>query len=97
MVRGYAGSMSAVLRVRDLPEGTRRTLRARAAARGESLNSDVLHVLAREAARPTVAEVLERAAARSEHAAIPSAEIIAAARAERDEGLVRRAPTAAPR
>lgn len=79
------------MQVRNVPEETRRTLKARAAARGESLNAYVLDVLTREVARPTVAEVLERAAARSEQTAVPSADLVRQARAERGEELARRA------
>ena len=89
-MRGYGVAMSSTLRVRGLPDATRRALEVRAAARGESLDAYVLGVLTHEVARPTVAEVLVRAAARSEHTAISSAEIVAAARAERDEELARR-------
>lgn len=83
--------MAALLQVRNVPEETRRALKARAAARGESLNAYVLEVLDREVARPTVAEVLARAAARSEHTSISSAELVAAARSKRDEQLAGRA------
>lgn len=73
-----------LLQVRDVPEQTRRVLKARAAARGESLNSYLLQVIAREVAKPTVAEVLQRAAARTERARQSSVEAISEARAERD-------------
>jgi plasmid stability protein len=76
--------MSSLLQIRNVPDSTRRALKARAAARGESLNAYMLELLERETARPTTAEVLERARRRSERATISSREIIAAARAERD-------------
>jgi antitoxin FitA len=79
--------MGALLQVRDVPETTRRALKARAAAHGQSLNSFMLELLAREVARPTVAEVLERAAARSERAAVSATAAVSAARRERDEQL----------
>ncbi len=78
------------MQVRNVPEETRRTLKARAAARGESLNAYVLDVLTRDVARPTVAEVLERAAARSEQASISSVVLVRQMRAERGEELDRR-------
>lgn len=79
------------MQVRNVPDETRRTLKARAAARGESLNAYVLDVLTREVARPTVAEVLERAAARSEQTPVSSAGLVRQARVERGEELARRA------
>lgn len=79
------------MQVRNVPEETRRTLKARAAARGESLNAYVLDVLTREVARPTVAEVLERAAARSEHTSVSSVGLVRQAREEGGEELARRA------
>lgn len=76
--------MSSLLQIRNVPEQTRRALKARAAARGESLNAYVLELLEGAVARPTTAEVLERARRRSERAAISSREVIAAARAQRE-------------
>lgn len=73
-----------MLQIRDVPDEARRALKARAAARGESLNSYLLQLIQREAARPTVGEVLDRAAHRSEHARMSALEAVAAARAERD-------------
>ncbi|MGL5929598.1 MAG: FitA-like ribbon-helix-helix domain-containing protein, partial [Dermatophilaceae bacterium] len=60
--------MSSLLRIRGVPDEARRGLRARAAARGQSLNAYLLDLLDREIARPTVAEVLQRAAGRTERA-----------------------------
>lgn len=82
--------MASLLQIRNVPEETRRTLKARAAARGESLNAYLLALINREAARPTVAEVLDRAARRAERAEASALEIVAAGRAERDEQLRRR-------
>ena len=59
-------AVPSLVQIRNVPEGTRRALKARAAARGESLNAYLLELLERETARPTVAEVLERAARRAE-------------------------------
>lgn len=79
--------MSGLLQVRDVPEEARKALKARAAARGESLNAYLLTVLTREAATPTVAEVLRRAASRTENATGSAVDVLAAARADRDEQL----------
>lgn len=75
--------MNSLVQIRNVPEETRRVLKARAAARGESLNSYLLDVLVREAAQPTVAEVLERAARRAEQSSSSAVQAIAAAREER--------------
>ncbi len=79
--------MSSLLQIRDVPEEARRGLKARAAARGQSLNAYLLDVIERETARPTVAEVLDRAARRAERANASAAEVIAAAHGEREEQL----------
>lgn len=81
--------MSSLLQIRDVPEEHRRALKARAAARGESLNSYLLGVLSREVAKPTVAEVLDRAAHRAEHAKSSALDVVGAARAARDAELRR--------
>lgn len=82
--------MSSLLQIRDVPDDARRGLKARAAARGQSLNAYLLDVIDREVARPTVAEVLERAAQRAERASASAVDAVAAARAERDDQLARR-------
>jgi plasmid stability protein len=82
--------MSSLLQIRNVPDATRRALKARAAARGESLNAYLLGLISREVARPTVGEVLERAALRAERAAVSATAAVDAARAERDEQLQRR-------
>lgn len=82
--------MSSPLQIRNVPEDARRALKARAASRGQSLNAFLLEVIDREVARPTVAEVLERAARRSERATESVVDVIHAMRAERDEELARR-------
>lgn len=84
--------MSPLLQIRGVPEEQRRVLKARAAANGQSLNSYMLEGIRRETARPTVAEVLERAARRAEPATGSAVQAIQAARAERDEQLTRPAP-----
>ncbi|MDQ4010581.1 MAG: hypothetical protein M3228_07785 [Actinomycetota bacterium] len=82
--------MSSPLQIRNVPEETRRALKARAAARGESLNTYLLELINREVTRPTVSEVLDRAARRAERGNVSALELVAAARAEREDQLVRR-------
>lgn len=82
--------MTALLQIRNVPEETRRALKARAAAQGESLNGYLLGLISRDVARPTVSEVLERAARRADRPEVSAVEIIEAARRERDEELLRR-------
>lgn len=83
--------MGSLLQVRDVPDDARRALKARAAARGQSLNAYLLDMISREVARPTVAEVLERAARRAERARASAVDVVGAARDDRDERLTRRA------
>ncbi|WP_125613464.1 FitA-like ribbon-helix-helix domain-containing protein [Specibacter cremeus] len=77
--------MGVLLQIRNVPDEARRELKARAAARGESLNSYLLDLLSREVARPTVANVLERAARRTEGATASAVGVLADARAERED------------
>jgi antitoxin FitA len=86
---GYYAFMVSLLQVRNVPEEARRILKARAAARGESLNTYLLEMIKREISRPTVAEVLERAAQRAEHASASAIDALDVARAERDAELHR--------
>jgi plasmid stability protein len=86
----YYAYMGSLLQVRDVPEDARRTLKARAASCGQSLNSYMLDVIEREVARPTVAEVLARAAERTERASASALDVLDAARRDRDEQLMRR-------
>lgn len=72
------------LQIRNVPDEARRTLKARAAARGESLNTYLLELIDRETARPTVGEVLDRAAARTERA---QASTLASIDADREKQL----------
>lgn len=76
--------MASLLQIRDVPEETRRALKARAAARGQSMNAYLVDLVNREVERPTVTEVLHRAERRSERADVSAAEFVAAARAERE-------------
>ena len=80
-----------LLQIRNVSDHTRQTLKARAAASGQSLNSYLLALVDREAACPTAAEVLDRAAARSESAGTSGLDSLHAARAEREEQLGSRA------
>ena len=76
--------MGSLLQIRDLPDEARRALKARAATRGQSLNTYLLEIIRREVDRPTVAEVLERAAERAERATASAVDAIAAGRSEHD-------------
>jgi plasmid stability protein len=79
--------MSSLLQIRNVPEQTRRALKMRAAARGESLNAYLLELIGREVERPTVAEVLDRAARRADPAQASALDYVHAARAEREAQL----------
>jgi antitoxin FitA len=76
--------MSSLLQIRNVPEQARRALKARAATRGESLNAYMLELIDREVERPTVAEVLDRAARRADPAQASALDYVHLARAERD-------------
>ncbi|HZI97422.1 MAG TPA: antitoxin [Actinomycetales bacterium] len=82
--------MGSLLQIRGVPDDERQALKARAAARGESLNAYLLGLISREVARPTVAEVLDRAARRADRREISSVEIIRQVREDRDSELLRR-------
>lgn len=56
--------MAKSVQIRDVPDDVHATLKARAAAAGMSLSEYLRSELVRTASRPTVAEVLARAAAR---------------------------------
>ena len=56
----YAGNMSKMIQVRDVPEGVHSTLKARAAREGMSLSDFIKRELERTAERPTMQEWLER-------------------------------------
>ena len=74
--------MSRTIQIRDVPDEVHRTLRARAAATGQSLSAYLLAELTRVAERPPVADVLARAAARHGGARID--DIVTAVRSGRD-------------
>jgi plasmid stability protein len=73
------------LQIRDVPDEVRRQLKARAAAAGKSLNRYLLDVMEREVARPTMQEVLHRAARRTERSTASALGALDAARQEREE------------
>ncbi len=68
--------MAGLVQIRNVPDETRRELKARAAARGVSLNDLLLDLLVEEASRPTVAEVLARSRANQEMSSVSSVEVI---------------------
>lgn len=57
--------MSHSIQIRNVPDAVHRTLRTRAAAAGMSLSDYLLADITRLAERPSVAEVILRAATRS--------------------------------
>jgi plasmid stability protein len=79
--------MASLLQIRGVPEDTKRALKARAAASGRSLNTYLLDLLRREVSRPSVSEVLQRAAKRAERSSASSVSVLQAARDERQEEL----------
>ena len=83
----YYASMGSLLQIRDVPDQDRRRLKARAAERGQSLNAFLLDLFDQEVARPTRAEVLQRAAERAEHATASAVTALAEARKDRADGM----------
>lgn len=75
--------MPKLLQIRNVPESAAKTLKARAAESGESLNTYMLKVIEREVSRPEAAEVLERIRGRTERARRSAADLIRDARDER--------------
>lgn len=82
--------MSSLLQIRNVPDASRRVLKTRAAAQGRSLNAYLLDLIDREVARPTIAEVLERAAGRGERATASALDALTASRMERESDQERR-------
>jgi len=78
--------MASLLQIRDVPDDARRVLKARAAARGESLNSYLLDLIQRDVRCPTVQEVLERAGRRAEQASASAVDVVEQARLARSAG-----------
>jgi hypothetical protein len=56
----YAGNMSVMIQVRDVPETIHATLKARAAREGMSLSDFIKRELQRVAERPSMEEWLQR-------------------------------------
>lgn len=61
----YHRAMPTSIQIRNVPDEIHRTLRARAAAADQSLSDFLLADITRLAERPPIADVLQRAAARS--------------------------------
>ncbi len=78
----YVGRMSRVIKIRNVPDSTHRTLKARAAMAGMSLSDFLLAELRGLAERPSITELRERLRRRSSAAAGFSA--ADAVRRERD-------------
>ncbi|MDP9398432.1 MAG: hypothetical protein M3P96_11700 [Actinomycetota bacterium] len=76
--------MASLLQIRNVPDEARRVLKARAAARGESLNTYLLGLIQREVARPALQDVLDRAARRAERASVSAVDVLEEARGERE-------------
>ena len=78
----------ATIQVKDVPDEVHRVLRTRAADAGQSLQRFMLEVLAREAQRTTILDLLARrridALHHPEQRAVDSEEIAALIRADRD-------------
>lgn len=70
------------IQIRKVPDRVHRTLRARAAAAGESLSDYLLSEIVRLASRPPVVDVLTRAESR--HGGTSHEAVVAAVRAGRD-------------
>jgi antitoxin FitA len=82
--------MTAMLQIRNVPDEARRVLKARAAARGESLNRFLLSLIDQEVSRPSVEDVLARGASRTERATASALDAVHDGRAEREVGAGRR-------
>lgn len=85
----YGWNMPKNIQIRNVPDDVHATLRARAAKAGMSLSQYLRHDLIESAARPTVAEIIDRARSRPA-TGITHEDVIKAiheGRAERDERL----------
>jgi plasmid stability protein len=76
--------MGVLLQVRDLPDEVHRTLKARAAAAGQSLSEYTRQVLTLVASRPTPAELADRIDSRGRVRLDPPSEAVV--RSIRDHG-----------
>ncbi len=77
--------MNSLLQIRNVPDDVRRALKARAAGQGESLNGYLLGLIERDVARPTVEEVLDRAARRAGRANASALDLLETSRKEREK------------
>jgi plasmid stability protein len=82
--------MASVLQIRNVPDEARRTLKSRAASRGESLNAYLLDLIESDVARPTVDEVLDRAARRASRSSASALGVVNESRGDRDGDLQHR-------
>ena len=78
----YAGHMSKMIQIRNVPDQLHGTLKARAALAGMSLSDYLMAELRQSAERPTVSELRERLRSRS--TVSPSLSPAEAVRSERD-------------
>lgn len=78
----YAGHMSKMIQIRNVPDSVHRTVKSRAALEGLSLSDYLLRMVRHSAERPTIEELLERARRRGKvKLPVTSAQLI---REERD-------------
>ena len=79
----HNAGMGVMIQVRDVDEDVRDALKARAAARGQSLNSYLKQLLSETARHPSRAEVFGRISRRVETSTVSSVDVIRTARDER--------------
>jgi hypothetical protein len=80
-----------MIQIRNVPDDLHKALKIRAAREGISMSELILRDLPRIAHRPTLAEVLTRIRSRGPVTDVPSgAELVRAAREEREAELARR-------
>jgi antitoxin FitA len=82
--------MARTIQIRDVPEDVHRLLRVRAAESGRSLSAYLLVELEQLAARPTMAEMLERVAKR--HGGVSGEQIVEIIRETRRDREARGEP-----
>ena len=80
------------LQIRDVPDDVNAALKARAAAAGQSLQAFLLAVVQREARRGDNAAILAQFRGRTDGVSSPgdTVRVLAQAREERDEAILRR-------
>ncbi|MGI9120464.1 MAG: FitA-like ribbon-helix-helix domain-containing protein [Acidimicrobiales bacterium] len=76
--------MAKIIQIRNVPDDVHRELKVRAAANGQSLSDYLLDHVARVAARPAIADVLQRAGNRP-GGVVDSETIVAAIREGRPD------------